>query len=222
LLDKVAIVTQPENVHFSYLAKKFAQQFKEVDGEITDTIYLTTTKQDYIKILETLKSKDPELLYLPLDIDYLFNIKTALSKLNWYPAIMLSDGILANVKVQTEYPLNLLDGMLEIDAYSYNMDFTDFGEQLLKQVSLMGIGTQDISLYSVLGMEGYALLIHTMNQCLISNNSRQACINNAIRSTQRFEGVKGLISFDATGKAHRSLTINQINNGQLDFIVQVY
>ncbi|TXL12388.1 hypothetical protein BMR05_15515 [Methylococcaceae bacterium HT4] len=75
---------------------------------------------------------------------------------------------------------------------------------------------------SALGAEGYGLLIHVMNQCLLPNNNIQVCINDAIRSTIRFEGVKGTFSFDATGKAQRSLMINRVNAGQMEFIVQVY
>ena len=221
LIDKVAIMTQPDNVHFSYLANKFSEQFIAADGEITDTIYLIENEHDFKKILGTIKKSDPELLYLPVDIDYLFHIKIALAKLGWNPAIMVSDGIMANVKAQTTYPLDLLDGMMAVDTFAYDTNFTDFGEKVLEQMDSMGISAQETGTFSALGAEGYALLIHAMNQCL-EPDVLQVCINNAIRSTLRFQGIKGLISFDATGKAHRSLLINRINAGEMEFIVQVY
>jgi len=221
LLEKVAIITQPDNVHFSYLANKFSQQFSEVDGEITDTISLTADNPDYIKILESIKYKDPELLYLPIDVRHLFNIKIALTELGWNPVIMVSDGIVADAKEQTKYPVNMLDGLLAVDAYSYDMHFTSLGEQLLQQMAVMGVDLKIIGTHSALGMEGYIFLIQRMNQCTEATN-KQACINAAIRSPQRFEGIKGFFSFDSKGKASRSLVINRMHNGEMDFIVQVY
>ena len=221
LVNKVAILAQADNAHFSYLAKEFSRQFKEVDGEVTELKFLSTIDQDYIKILKTIKSKDPELLYLPLHIEFLFNIKQALDTLGWEPEILLSDGIMASVKAQTEYPLDFLNGMLAVDTYSYDLDFTDYGEQLLEQLDVMGLSKDETGTYAGLAADAYALIIQVINQCPEAEN-RQACINDGIRSTLRFEGIKGLISFDATGKAHRSLVINSIDNGQMNFIVQVY
>ncbi|MCK5871156.1 MAG: ABC transporter substrate-binding protein [Methyloprofundus sp.] len=222
LIDKVAIMTQPDNVHFSYLTNKFSEQFIAADGEITDTIYLIENKHDFVNILGEMKKSDPGLLYLPVDIDNLFDIKIALAKLGWNPAIMVSDGIMANVKAQTTYPLHLLDGTLTIDTFAYDRNFTEFGEKVLEQMDLMGFSIEETGTDSALGAEGYGLLIHVMNQCLLPNNNIQVCINDAIRSTIRFEGVKGAFSFDATGKAQRSLMINRVNAGQMEFIVQVY
>jgi len=102
------------------------------------------------------------------------------------------------------------------------MHLTDLGKQLMKQIQLMGINLRSLDTYSALGMEGYALLVDIMNQCLESKNMR-ACINDSILGIERFEGITGFISFDKTGKAHRSLVINTINDdGTMDFIVQVY
>jgi len=222
LLDKVAIVAQSNNAHYLYLANEFSRQFNAAEGEITDTVYLTTARQDYLEVLQQIKNRNPELLYLPLGINYLFAIKTALTELKWDPVIMLSDGLMANIKKQTKYPLNFFAGMLAVDTFSYDMHLTDLGKQLMKQIQLMGINLRSLDTYSALGMEGYALLVDIMNQCLEAKNMR-ACINDSILGIERFEGITGFISFDKTGKAHRSLVINTINDdGTMDFIVQVY
>jgi len=221
LIDRVAIMTEADNVHFSYLANEFARQFSSTEGVITDSYDLTTDQQDYVQLLQSIKRKDPELLYLPVAIEHLFKIKLALAELDWNPKIMLSDGILASIKAQKKYPLDMMNGMLAIDAFSYDMEFTELGEQLLEQMSAMGINIQRVETNSALGMEGYILLVDVINQCLDQKNKR-LCINNSIRSTSRFEGVKGLISFDKAGKAHRSLSINRINAGLTEFVAQVY
>lgn len=221
LFDRVAIVAQSDNAHYLYLAKEFSTRFKAVQGEVTDTVFLTKNKQDYITMLQLIKSRDPELLYLPLDVSYLFEIDSALAKLGWSPTIMVTDGLMANVKAQTKYSLDLLDGMLAVDTFSFDMNFTPLGKQLLEQTHAMGVKLEEVGTHSGLGMEGYILLIQAMNQCLVAE-SMQDCINTTIKATKRFEGIKGLISFDVRGKAHRSLVINSIKNEQMDFIVQVY
>ncbi len=222
LIDKVAVITQADNMHLSYLASEFAQQFSAARGTITDTFEIqTTTQTDYTKILLAIKSKDPELLYLPVSLEHIFQIKLALIRLDWFPGIMASDGILASAKAQKNYPINLIEDILAIDAFSYDMQFTPFGERLLKKITSMGINTQDIGTYNALAMEGYALLIQVMNECDVLHKL-PVCINNSIRSTFQFEGIKGLISFDKNGRSHRSLVVNTIHDGVTEFVVQVY
>ncbi|MCK5354719.1 MAG: ABC transporter substrate-binding protein, partial [Methyloprofundus sp.] len=121
LIDEVAMLTQSGNAHFTYLANEFAKQFTATEGIITDRYELKEDEQNYLPILQSIKNKDPELLYLPIAMEHIFEVKSALIQLNWNPKIMLSDGILANIKVQKKYPVERMNGMMAIDAYSYDM-----------------------------------------------------------------------------------------------------
>ena len=47
---------------------------------------------------------------------------------------MVSDGLWASVMTQTEYPLDLVDGMLATDTFHHDMELTRFGEQLKDQI----------------------------------------------------------------------------------------
>lgn len=221
LIDRVAIITRSDNIHFSYLANEFAKQFNSTYGSVTSTYDIKENNQNYSQILQSIKDEDPELLYLPIDMEHIFKIKLALIELDWDPIIMVSDGILTSIEAQSKYPPNLMDGVLAIDAYSYGTEFTNFGKQILKTVKSMGLNKQDFGVYGPLGVEGYALLVKIMNQCDHLDNM-PICINNGIRSTSKFEGIKGFVSFSAQGKAHRSLAINKVNDGEIKFIAQVY
>ena len=221
LIDEVAMLTQSGNAHFTYLANEFAKQFTATEGIITDRYELKEDEQNYLPILQSIKNKDPELLYLPIAMEHIFEVKSALIQLNWNPKIMLSDGILANIKVQKKYPVERMNGMMAIDAYSYDMEYSHLGKQLLEQMTSMEVDKLDIGTKSVLAMESYALLVDVLNRCIKQKN-KPSCINDSIRSTTKFEGVKGLISFDSTGKVHRSLNINRIQDGVTEFIVRVY
>jgi branched-chain amino acid transport system substrate-binding protein len=74
--------------------------------------------------------------------------------------------------------------------------------------------------YSLLGVEGYALLLDAMNRCI--DPTDRECINHQIRSTVNFTGFVGNITIGTDGKAERSLCINSIQNGLSKFIVKVY
>ena len=220
LVDRVAIISEADNVHFSYLASEFSKQFINTEGLITEHHNLVA-EQDYLALLQSIQSTQPELLYLPVSLAHVFKIKQALIELNWAPQLMLSDGILAGLKVQQEYPQSILNGVLAIDAFSYNDEFTRLGKRLLKQIAKMSLSIRDIGTSTALSMEGHAFVVEVMNQCLTVKN-KPSCIDKQIQATLRFEGVKGLISFDGSAKAHRSLSINRVNGGKREFVVQVF
>jgi hypothetical protein len=74
--------------------------------------------------------------------------------------------------------------------------------------------------FTGLGVEGYAILVHAMNQCLPATDRQ--CINTEIRSTENFAGTMAKISIDTNGRAKRPVYVNTIKNGLLDSVVKVY
>ncbi|NOQ63838.1 MAG: ABC transporter substrate-binding protein [Methyloprofundus sp.] len=219
-LDRVAIINKSDNAHFDYLAKEFSKQFTSTEGVMTDH-YDLAKQPDILPLLQSMQVKDPELLYLPMPVQFVFQVKLALLELGWNPKIMLSDGIFAGIKAQTQHPKELMNDALAVDTFSYDLEFTPLGERLLKQASVMGLSVDDISTSSALSMEAYVLLVELMNQCIAQKN-KPLCLHQRVGSIHRFEGVKGLITFEGGNKAHRSLAINEIVDGQVEFVVQVY
>ncbi len=132
--------------------------------------------------------------------------------------MMGSDGLLATVTSQFEAELGILEGMLATDFASHSMLLSRYGERL--DESFVSLYDSKGSTYTVLGAEGYALLINAMNRC--NHPSDRACINGMIRSTDSFIGVAGPISIDSNGKASRPVFINSIQNGRMEYIVKVY
>ena len=127
---------------------------------------------------------------------------------------MVSDGLLSTVLAKYKKEVHLLDGLLATDFYSYEAPLTSYGKRAKSQFK--GKGTS----YTVLGLEGYALLADAMNRC--SDPGDRACINTRIRSTPDFTGVMGKISIGSDGKATRALFINAIHGGKMKYIVKVY
>lgn len=214
LTDRVAVFSNPESTYSSHLSAEFTNKFESLGGEITDFVALPDTFDDARSLLETVRSKNPELLYLPINAQYVIQIARSAEELGWKPTMMGSDGLLATAMVQHQDELGLLEGMLATDFAGSRIPLTSFGQRAAAIYE--GTGTT----YAVLGIEAYALVANAMNRCYDPRN--KACINSMIRSTRDFTGVMGKISIESNGKALRPLVVNAIENGRMNFIVKVY
>ena len=214
LIDRVAVFTSPGSNYSSNLADQFERKFKSINGEIVDTIYLTGENETLSDTLKSLRDKNTELLYLPLRADAVIRIIKAVKSLGWKPKLMGSDGLIAEVTTKYREELGLLDGMLATDFFHSDMHLTRFG----RKVSAIYKG--QATSYAVLGVEGYALLLHALNRC--GDSADRECINSQIRSTANFTGVAGKVTIGPDGKAQRPLIVNSIRNGKMKFVVKVY
>ncbi len=218
LLDKVAVIYDSHSFHSTHLAEQFIRTFESADGRITDSLMLEQAANDYEELLKNIQAKDTELLYLPIKAEQAFNIITAASAINWSPIMMGGDGMLASALAQHKDQSGMLDGIYATDFFSNRMPLTEFGSKVERAFSKL-YDTKGTS-YTGLGAEGYHILRHAMNRCT-SATDRQ-CINDMIRSTNKTTGLIGRISITANGKAERPLVVNQIINGQMQFVVKVY
>jgi branched-chain amino acid transport system substrate-binding protein len=218
LIDTVAVFSNPDSSYSSYLAAQFMRKFKSLGGRITETVSITQETDDYTNILESIRNKKTELLYLPIRSKDLIRIVKALKKMRWKPEMMGSDGLLATVLTQHKEESGLLEGILATDLYSNLMPLTSFGKEATKSFHALFDGRA--TTYAALGAEGYALLLNAMNRCSTPGN--RACINRMIHNTSDFTGVMGKIWIKSNGKAVRPLVVNTIKHGRLEFVVKVY
>jgi branched-chain amino acid transport system substrate-binding protein len=218
LIDTVAVFSNPDSSYSSYLAAQFIRKFKSLGGRITETVSITQETDDYTNILESIRNKKTELLYLPIRSKDLIRIVKALKKMRWKPEMMGSDGLLATVLTQHKEESGLLEGILATDLYSNLMPLTSFGKEATKSFHALFDGRA--TTYAALGAEGYALLLNAMNRCNTPGN--RACINRMIHNTSDFTGVMGKIWIKSNGKAVRPLVVNAIKHGRLEFVVKVY
>jgi len=214
LIDKVAVFSDPDNSYSRYLAAKFESKFKSIGGEVTDTIYLTEKTGDIFKIIERVRAKAPELIYLPLFADDVLRIIREVRKLGWEPRMMGSDGLISRMLASHTEELDLVEGMMATDVFAHGMPLTPFGKRATE--THKGRTTQ----FAGLGAEGYAILLDALNRC--SDPADRVCLNHQIRSTNNFTGIAGKITIGPDGKAQRPLCIDSIQNGLSKFIVKVY
>lgn len=218
IIEKVAIFSNPENAYSSFLAARFANKFKSIGGEITESIVLRNDTTDYSSILSSIHRKKTELLYLPLGAEEVLQIAKALEEMDWKPEMLGSDGLLTTMLTQYKEYSGLLEGMLSTDFFNRRMPLTSFGKKALKKYR--SLYDNPPNSYSVMGGEGYALMFNAIDRCKDPND--RECINRMIRNTVDFTGITGKITIKPNGKATRPLVVNVIKEGKLEFVVKVY
>ena len=218
LIDRVAVFSNPNSANSTYLADEFERQFKSVNGEISDRIVLSKKNINHSEIIQEVRSKNPQLLYLPINAADLIAFSKEAKKINWAPIAMSSDGMLANVMAAHEDEIARVEGFMATDFFGFDLPTTPFGKEVLKTyISLYG---DNATTHSGLGAEGYTLLINAMNRC--DKPANKACINKMIRSTDNFTGIQKKISIGRDGKAKRPLIVNSVVGGELEYVAIVY
>jgi len=218
LIDRVAVFQNPESFHSTSLAGEFIHKFETIGGIITANFQVTADSDDFKGILERLREKKTQLLYLPVTAKDFVHISTALEDTDWAPERMGGDGLYSNVLRQHPEGAGLLNGIYDIDLYTADVEGTSFGEQAAKAYRKLYEKTS--SSFTAIGAEGYAILQNAMNRC--THPADRQCINTMLHNTDRFEGLLGRVSIHADGKAERPLIVNKVSNGREQFIVKVY
>ncbi len=214
LIDKVAVISDPNSNYSSNLAGEFERKFASIGGTITDVIFLPNEPNDIADILKRVHDKGPELLYLPIDVIDVIRLRKEAEMLYWKPQLMASDGFISTAIARHKEDIDLLEGVLASDLFSNSAPLAPWGKRAKSRHKGRMTG------YAALGIEGYVFLRAAMNRC--KDPVDRECINHRIRSTTNFTGLMGKISVDSQGKAHRPLMVNTIEDGRANFIVKVY
>jgi len=214
LMDRAAVVINPESAHSRHLGAKFAQEFQTLGGRTTNMVSLSGDTDDYESVVKRVRRKNPELVYLPIRAKAVIRLVQIAGKMDWHPQAMVGDGLLSTVLTKYRKEARLLDGLLASDFYAHQAPLSAYGKRL--KSAYKGNATT----YTALGMEGYALLVNALNRC--RDPADRACINRMIRSTRNFTGLMGRISIESDGKARRPLFVNAIHDGHMKYVVKVY
>jgi len=214
LLDRAAVFSNPKSAYSTYLASAFETKFRSIGGEITDRVLLTGDDGTLAETIETLKAKDPELLYLPVGTQAIIRMAGEIRKHHWKPKMMTTDGFMATMLAQHEEHLGLVSDMLTTDFFADDMPLSPFGKRMNYQHHRLKTS------YTALGMEGYALLVDAMNRC--GDPGDRERLNSQIRATSNFMGVAGRITIRSDGRAERPLAIASFAHGRSRIIARVY
>jgi len=217
LIDRVAVFKDYGDPHSSYLADEFVRKYKEAGIE-AELVHLKGESSDYTHIVKVLSKKGLDFLYLPLNADKVIEIERATRGIGWNPDVMVSDGLLAQIMLQFQDDLALVDGMLAVDLYSQGLQFSEYGKKIARRYnkSFEAPGTT----FAALGSEGLSAVLTAMQKC--DDSTDRGCINRKLRSDEAFPGLLGEIRIDEVGKAERPIFINSIENKRMKPVVKVY
>lgn len=218
LIKRAAVIFDPDDAHSLHLQSAFEKKFTDTGGILTGSH--AVSELDAV-LLRHLQARETALLYLPLTAEPVLRIRSLLKEMDWTPDVMASDNLLASVLSKSPEQADEVDGIYATDLFSDRGDFVRhwrLGREA--EASFDALFGGEESTFTSLGVEGYAVAVHAMNRCL-PEPDRQ-CINDAIRSTNDFEGIMAKISIDEHGKATRPVYVNTIKDGLLDSVVKVY
>ena len=218
LIKRAAVIVEPDKPHSKYQQVAFEKKFSNTGGVLTGSHAVTEVDE---VLLRHLQARETELLYLPVSAQTVLQVRSILEEIDWSPEIMAGDGLLANVLGRFPEQAGNIEGIYATDLFSDKGDFVRYRRLgRAAEASFDDLFDGEESTFTDLGVEGYAIVVHAMNQCL-PETDRQ-CIKTAIRSTDNFEAIMAKISIDSSGKATRPVYVNTIENGLLDSVVKVY
>ena len=218
LFDRVAVFSEPENAHFAYLANAFIQEYTFVGGKIIEHVIVEPEKTELGKILERLRGKNVQLLYLAVSPKMVIRLARAAAEIGWKPKMMGSDGLMAHIVLQHRDDIKLVEGMMATDFYSSSQPKTKYSRKAWNFFKKNSPG--QLTTYTALGCEGASILVHAVDRC--ENKKDRECVNRMLRDTQKFDGLLGKIAIHDNGKAERPIFLNIIKNQAMKFLVKVH
>ncbi len=222
LLERVAVFKNPDSYHSNSLSDEFIKKFRSIGGHIAGVVSVSSTITDYGEILSRLRERNVQLLYLPMAVENVVEIRKKLSAIGWNPMGMGADGMLSRALAEKRADVRYLEGLFATDLYSSTstIEVTPYGKKALKVYrSLFKVGKRQ-STFPGVALEGMAITMNAINRC--NDFSDKECINNKLHNTVNFEGIMGNITIQSDGKAVRPLVVNRIQKGNLKFLVEVY
>ena len=218
LLDRVAVVSEQENAHFSYLGNAFIREYTSVGGKIIEHVIVEPETTEFGKVLESLRASNVQLLYLAVSPEVVIRLARASAEIGWKPKMMGSDGLMTHIVLQQRDDIELVEGMMATDFYSSSQPKTEYSRNAWKFFKKNFPG--QLTTYTALGCEGTSIFLHAVDRC--ENKKDRECVNNMLRDTQKLDGLLGKIAIHENGKAERPIFVNIIKNQKMEFLVKVH
>lgn len=218
LINRVAVFSDPNDVHYSFLATEFIREYTSVGGELVEHVIDGTGKNDLTGIMKRLRDNDAQLLFLAVPPERVIQLARVADEIDWEPRVMGSDGLLANIVLKYTDDLGLVNGMMATDFYSMYLPKTEYGQQVVKNFDTLY--SEPGTTYTALGCEGTSIFLHALNRC--SNKTNRSCVNYMLRNTKEFDGLFGKLAIHENGKAERPIFVNIIEDQEMKFLVKVY
>ena len=215
LVNRVGVIYSENNAYSKSIAEQFKDSFGSISGEVVEMISIENlgkTLQGYQTLLDSLEL---DLIYFTTDAKTSYHFLKGFYKLKTKVKLFATDGLLSDMQKNYPHENDILDGVLLIDHYSYDMHKNKQAKEFetyFKKYKLV------ISSFAGLGYESYQLMYASLEKC--PDYSRE-CVNDALRNSDVLEGIVSIIQ-TVDGAMQRPIYINEIRDNKMHRIVKVY
>ena len=213
-IKRAALLTDISQDYCVGLVNFFEKNFKALGGEIVSKTFCKTGDQDFSAQLTAIKSKNPDLIYMPnyYAEDALIAKQAKVMGIN---AALLS-GDAADAPEILDVGGDAVNGLYFTTHFDENAVQSELGRKYLevyhkkfnKAANTVGALTFD-AYYMVLDAIERAGSLDTVK------------IRDALSQTKGFEGVTGTITIDKNGNAVKPAVIKKIEDGKFKFVTIV-
>ncbi len=205
-LKRIAILKDVKNDYSIGLSQYFTQVFKQLGGEIVAESSYSATDVDFKSQLTSIKTKNPEALFIPGYYTEVGLIARQARELGLNAALLGGDGWDSD-KLQ-EIGGASLNGSYFSNHYSPD-DKSPAVQAFLSEFKKVYGRVPDGMAAS--GFDAAWILFKAMER---APSLSGADIRNALAATQQFDGATGLINLDSERNAVKSAVIIEIKNGK--------
>jgi len=214
LAAKKAAVIYQDNEYGSGLKDSFVEDFLKLDGEIVlIDRFKSIEESDMNGILERVKSKMPDIIFLPAFIHDAPSVLKAARNLGLNQVFLLGDA--ANQRELIDKAGNAAEGVL-IAALSFGYGETDTEVEDFRQLYINRYGVEPET------DAGYAFdaMLVLAEAARLGGGPTRLGIARGMKLIRDFRGVTGLTNFDTNGEVEKPITLRKVENGQFKSIWQ--
>ncbi len=212
-----AVMIEKDQDYSVGLAHAFMKAFKKLGGKIVSVSFFQSTDQDYSAQISTIKSKNPDIIYMP---SYYQEIALFCRQARQYglkQTIMAGDGAEADALIKIGG--KAVNGVTFTTHYDPHAAATPLSKKFLKLFKAKY--HEDPDAMAALAADAYFVLVNAINKAGGAKATPKK-INYYIRHTKNFKGVTGVITIDPkTGNAIKSAVIRKVENGKFVYVTTV-
>ena len=204
---KNAVVVADQTTAYSLgLAKAFEKKFTANGGNVVKKLNISSGDKDFKAVASQIATLNPEFVYIPFYYTEAALLVRQAKQIGVNAVFVGSDGI--GNQTYIDLGGEAVNGTIFTDVFDYTKPETKLSEDFVNEFEKAN-GNREVAGFTALGADTYFILVNALNKC---EDQSGECINNALHSTQNFEGVSGTISLDEKGNATRSVVLKVIEN----------
>ena len=206
---RVAVFTDVEQDYSVGLSNFFKDKFTELGGQVKSVLF-RSGDQDFSAQLSVAMSFNPDAIYITGYYPEIALISRQARQLGFTGYILAGDG--ADAPELIEIGGEAVEGLLFTTHYHPKAASNPVAKKFV-EVYKEKYGKEPAAL-NALGYDAYMVLLDAIERAGSFDREK---IAEEIRKTENFNGASGIINIDKNGDAIKSVVVNVVKNGSVDF-----